>query len=163
MDQQNDAYRHDGVTIPQEMYAGYAAYYSYLATVPISSLESLTMACDQDDGASSINPGLQPTASLQDCQDNLQNLLLTPQKSEGPGGPHKGDKTWLVSSSTCVVVLEFDMNWDPSCVVSWAEVAATVQMILGTCTVQQGGLVGGRRQLRNDGKCDSTVFVGGHT
>jgi hypothetical protein len=164
MDQQNPAYRHDGVTMPQEMYAGYATYYSYLATVPISSLESLTMTCDADDGAFSIDPNLQPTASSSDCQVNLQNLLITPQNVLGPGGPfRKGDKTWLVSYATCVVVLEYDMNWDLGCIVSWAEIAATVQMILETCEVQQGGLIGGRRQLRNDGKCDSTVFVGGHT
>jgi hypothetical protein len=164
MDQQNPAYQHHGVTMPQEMYAGYATYSSYLATVPISSLESLTKTCDADDGAFSIDPNLQPTASSSDCQVNLQNLLITPQNVLGPGGPfRKGDKTWLVSYATCVVVLEYDMNWDLGCIVSWAEIAATVQMILETCEVQQGGLIGGRRQLRNDGKCGGTVFVGGHT
>ena len=122
------------------------------------------MACDGDDGAVSINSGLQPTASLSDCQVNLQNLLLTPQNLLGPGGPfRKGDKVWLLSSSTCVVVLVYDIDWDPDCRVSWAEVAATVQMILQTCNVQDGGLIGGKRQLRAGGKCDSTVFVGGHT
>jgi hypothetical protein len=35
-------------------------------------------------------------------------------------------------------------------------------MILDTCEVQQGGLSAGRRQLRNDRKCDSRVFVDGH-
>jgi hypothetical protein len=45
---------------------------------------------------------------------------------------------------------------------TWTEIATTVQIIMETSNVEQGSLIGGRRQLRNDEKCDSAIFVGSH-
>lgn len=142
MDQQDPAYRHEGVPLEREEYEALAEYFDGGDRLK-SSIECRT---------SDASPKLDDCAAAMTWFTDYADLQLQIGR--------KGRKYWAAYVHSCAIQIEYEQDWpEDSCGITMAEVGYQAAGMFDKCKDDGKGKVGALRRFRDDGKCNAWLRI----